>query len=297
MTERAPEQILQRIDWQVIRQLDGLFQGDYRGLFYGQGVDFADLREYQPRDDIRNIDWNVTARMNTPYVRQYVEDRDITAWFLLDLSPSMMFGNADRQKDAVLVDFVTTLARILTRSGNRVGALLYGNSVEQTITPRSGRRQVLRITNDLLRREPSRSGNITNLAPLLHAGLGSIRRRSLIFVISDFIGEPGWEKGLSLLNRRHEMIAVRLLDPREIALPDVGVIVLEDSETGEQLIVDTGDKRLRERFNDAAQAREATLTQSFRRAGVDALTLSTDDDLVAAIVRFSELRKRIKGRR
>src|SRR3970040_1633804 len=138
-SERAtPERILLRLDWQVIRRLDGLLQGDYRSLFYGYGVDFADLREYQPEDDIRYIDWNVTARRNTPYVRQYAEDRDITAWFLLDLSPSVDFGTVQAQvvKRTVLIDFVTTLARLLTRHGNRVGAIFYGSRVERTIPAR-----------------------------------------------------------------------------------------------------------------------------------------------------------------
>src|SRR6187455_1861006 len=140
----TPESILQRLDWHVIRRLDGLLQGDYRTLFYGYGVDFADLREYQPEDDIRYIDWNVTARMDTPYVREYVEDREITAWFLLDLSPSVDFGtvDADRLKRSVLIDFVTTLARLLTRHGNKVGAVFYGTRVERTIPARGGRIQV-----------------------------------------------------------------------------------------------------------------------------------------------------------
>ena len=148
----APERILQRLDWQVIRRLDGLLQGDYRSLFRGNGVDFADLREYQYGDDVRYIDWNVTARMDTPYVREYVEDREITAWFLLDLSPSVDFGTAEteRLKRSVLIDFVTTLARLLTRHGNRVGAIFYGSQVERTIPARGGRIQVLRLINDLL---------------------------------------------------------------------------------------------------------------------------------------------------
>ena len=148
----APERILQRLDWQVIRRLDGLLQGDYRSLFRGNGVDFADLREYQFGDDIRYIDWNVTARMDAPYVREYHEDREITAWFLLDLSPSVDFGTAEseRLKRSVLIDFVTTLARVLTRHGNRVGAVFYGSQVERTIPARGGRVQVLRLINDLL---------------------------------------------------------------------------------------------------------------------------------------------------
>src|SRR5512144_2966007 len=150
-TVSTPERILQRLDWQVIRRLDGLLQGDYRTLFYGFGVDFADLREYQPNDDVRYIDWNVTARMNTPYVRQYTEDREITAWFLLDLSPSVDFGTVQSLKRTVLIDFVATLARLLTRHGNRVGAIFFDSQVEKTIQPRSGRIQVLHLINDLLK--------------------------------------------------------------------------------------------------------------------------------------------------
>src|SRR5687768_16521853 len=150
----TPERILQRLDWQVIRRLDGLLQGDYRSLFYGYGVDFADLREYQPEDDVRYIDWNVTARMNTPYVRKYHEDREITAWFLLDLSPSVDFGTAQTLKRSLLIDFVSTLARLLTRHGNRVGAIFYDSRIARTIPARSGRIQVLRLINDLLRQAP-----------------------------------------------------------------------------------------------------------------------------------------------
>jgi uncharacterized protein (DUF58 family) len=279
----------------VVRQLDGLLQGDYRSLFFGYGVDFADLREYQPEDDIRYIDWNVTARLNTPYVREYVEDREITAWFLLDLSPSMDFGALDRHKRTVLIDFVATLARLLTRHGNRVGAMFYGHRVERTIPPRGGRVQVLRLVNDLLKQPPLPRAPFTNLAPLLHAGLYTIKRRSLVFLISDFISAPGWEQPLNLLNRRHELLAIRLWDPREVELPDIGPIVMEDAETGEQLYVDTRDRGFRQRFQEAAARREAALKAAFKRSGVDALSLSTEDDLVRAIVRFAMLRRQHRG--
>ncbi len=289
----TPERILLRLDWQVIRRLDGLLQGDYRSLLYGYGVDFADLREYQSEDDIRYIDWNVTARMNTPYVRQYVEDREITAWFLLDLSPSMDFGTVQTQsvKRTVLIDFVTTLARLLTRHGNRVGAMFYGSRVERTIPARGGRIQVLRLVNDLLKQPRLPKAPFTNLTPLLEAGLRSIKKRSLIFIISDFISAPGWERALNLLNRRHEVLAIRLWDPREVELPDIGPIMMEDAETGEQLYVDTHDRRFRQRFQEAARRREAELNEAFKRSGVDALSLSTEEDLVRAIVRFAALRQ------
>ncbi len=289
---QTPERILQRLDWQVIRRLDGLLQGDYRSLFYGHGLDFADLREYQPEDDVRYIDWNVTARMTTPYVRQYTEDRDITAWFLLDLSPSMDFGTVQSMKRGVLVDVVSTLARLLTRHGNRVGAVLYGAKVERTIPAKSGRIQVLRIINDMLKHPSLTQAPFTDLAPLLHAGLNVTRQRALVFILSDFITAPGWERTLKLLNERHEVIAVRIWDPREIELPDIGPIIMEDAETGEHLYVDTHDARFRKRFHEAAMAREATLKDVFKRSGVDVLQLSTEDDLVRSLVRFAALRQR-----
>jgi len=288
----TPERILHRLDWQVIRRLDGLLQGDYRSLFYGYGIDFADLREYQPGDDIRYIDWNVTARMDTPYVRQYVEDREIRAWFLLDLSPSMDFGAVQNLKRTVLIDFVSTIARLLTRHGNRVGATFYGSRVERMIPARGGRLQVLRLINDLLKQPTLPKAPFTNLTPLLEAGLYSMKQRSLIFIVSDFISEPGWERPLKLLSQRHEVLAIRLWDPREIEMPDIGPIIMEDAETGEQLYVDTHDKKFRQRFQEAAQRREAALNETFKRSGIDALSLSTEEDLVRAIVRFVTLRKR-----
>ena len=291
MPAPTPERLLQRLDWHVIRRLDGLLQGDYRSLFYGYGVDFADLREYQPGDDIRYIDWNVTARTDTPYVRQYTEDREITAWFLLDLSPSMDFGTAESQKRTVLIDCVATLARVLTRHGNRVGAVFYGSRVERTIPAGGGRIHVLRLINDLLKQPPLPNAPFTSLTPLLEAGLHATKQRSLIFIISDFISAPGWERTLSLLSRRHEVVAIRLWDPREVELPDVGPIMLEDAETGEHLYVDTRDHQFRRRFQEAADRREAELKEAFKRAGVDVLALSTGEDLVRAIVRFATLRK------
>jgi uncharacterized protein (DUF58 family) len=293
-TLTAPERILQRIDWRVIRRLDGVLQGDYRSLFRGNGIDLVDLREYQPGDDVRAIDWNVTARMDTPYVREYTEDREITAWFLLDLSPSVDFGSADgeRQKRTVLIDFVATLARLMTRRGNRVGAMLYDNALERVVPARGGRDQVLRLIDDLLRQPRLDHAPFTDLAPLLEAGASVVKRRSLVFVISDFISVPGWERPLALLNRRHEVVAVRLHDPREAMLPDVGPMIMEDAETGERLYVDTHDAAFRRRFAKAAVEREAAVKAAFGRAGVEALSLSTDEDLVTAIVRMATLRRR-----
>jgi uncharacterized protein (DUF58 family) len=290
----TPERILQRLDWQVIRRLDGILQGDYRSLFYGFGLDLADLREYQPGDDIRAIDWNVTARLATPYIRQYVEDRDITAWFLLDLSPSVDFGTVNSLKRDYLIDFVTVLARLLTRHGNRVGAILYGSRVERIIPAHGGRLHVLRLINDLLRQPHLSQAPMTDLKVLLETAFGCIRRRSLIFVVSDFISTQGWERPLGLLSQRHEVLAVRLTDPRESELPDIGLVVMEDAETGEQLYVDTHDRKFRRHFHEMAQRRETELSLAFRHARVDVLSLSTEDDLVRAIVSFAAQRKQQK---
>ena len=290
----TPDRILQRLNWQVIRRLDGLLQGDYRSLFYGFGLDLADLREYQAGDDIRYIDWNVTARLNAPYVRQYVEDRDITAWFLLDLSPSVDFGTVNSLKRDCLIDFVAVMARLLTRHGNRVGAMIYNSRVERVIPARGGKLQVLRLINDLLKQPKLERTPMTDLTTLLQAAFNSIKRRSLVFVISDFISAPGWERPLNLLSHRHEVLAVRLWDPRETELPDIGLVVLEDAETGEQVYVDTRNKKFRVRFREAAERRQTVLDQAFRQAGVDVLSLSTEDDLVQSIVSFAARRRQRK---
>ena len=292
----TPDHVLHRLEWQVLRRLDGILQGDYRSLFMGGGLDFSELREYQPPDEIRHIDWNVTARMDFPYVRKFMEDREVNAWFLLDLSPSMDFGALERRKESVLLDFVGVLARLLTRNGNRVGAILYDNSAELTIPPRGGRLQVLRLINDIQKQQSSPAGAMTDLTKLLETAFNCIKRRSLVFLISDFICLPGWDRAMDQLNRRHEVLAVRLWDPRELDLPDVGVVLVEDSETGAQLSVDTSDRGFRRRFHEASRRRETELAQTFKRAGVNELPLSTEDDLVLAIMRFASLRRRARLR-
>lgn len=285
------ENILRRLEWTVIRRLDGLLHGDYRTLFRGFGLDLADLREYQYHDDVRYIDWNVTARLQTPYVRVYNEDREVTAWFLLDLSPSVDFGS-NVKKRSVSTEFVAVLMRLLTRHGNRVGALFYDDKVDTVIPARSGRRHVLDILHSILSRpERSRSAE-TDLRDFFQTASRVMQRRSLVFIVSDFISAPGWAKPLAHLAQRHEIVAVRLYDPLEMELPDLGLLVMQDAETGEQLFVDTHDRAFRRRFAAAAERREAEVRAAFSQAGVDTLELSTNDDLVDAILRFADLRKR-----
>src|SRR5512139_1116847 len=287
---RDPEQVLRRLEWTVIRRLDGAVHGDYRTLFRGFGLDLADLREYQYNDDVRRIDWNVTARLQTPYVREFNEDREVTAWFLLDLSPSVDFGS-NVKKRSVATELVTVLARLLTRHGNRVGALFYGDKVDTVIPARTGRRHVLHLLHRMLSRPERAVSGSTDLKAFLRTAFETMPRRSLVFVVSDFISTPGWAEPLAHLAQRHEIVAVRLYDQLEMELPDLGLLVIQDAETGEQVFVDTNDRGFRKRFAELANAREIELRAAFREAGVDALELATDDDLVDALLRFADLRR------
>ena len=303
LPQRA-DQVLKRLEWTVIRRLDGLLQGDYRTLMRGTGLDLADLREYQHHDDVRHIDWNVTARLQQPHVRVFTEDREMAAWFLLDLSPSVNFGSGEQRKLELLQGFVGVLARLISRHGNRVGAMLYGagdtaaRAVDTVLPPRSSRAHVLHLVHQLLTppataASPSKQkGGATELHRLLQTGLANLRRRSTVFVVSDFISAPGWEKPLAQLAQRHDVVAVRLLDPLELELPDVGLVTLRDAESGEQLQVDTHDAGFRHRFARLAAQREAVLREGLTKAGADTLELCTDDDLVDALLRFMDMRQR-----
>jgi uncharacterized protein (DUF58 family) len=318
---RDAESILQRLEWTVVKRLDGLLQGDYRSLFRGFGLDLADLREYQASDDVRFIDWNVTARMNSPYVREFQEDREITAWFMTDLSASVDFGSQLRSKRAVITQLIGVLARILTRHGNQVGAVLYNQAqgsaqsragkdiklalLHGVIPPRHGRRQVLHLIDRIHAAPSAKKGTqaqaaqeqpqqLTDLAQMIEASRQAVKRRSVVLVISDFISTPGWERPLSLLAQKHEVIAIRVYDPLEVSLPDIGQITMTDPETGEQLLIDSSDKQFRARFEKLSTERETKIAQAMLDAGVDCLAISTEDDLAQAIISLTELRKRGK---
>jgi len=296
-TTTTPEALLNRLEWTVLRRLDGLLHGDYRTLFRGHGVDLADLREYQHGDDVRHIDWNVTARSQTPHVRVYNEERETSAWFLLDLTSSLDFGSGQVRKRAVAAELVGLLARMLARHGNRVGAVLYSGKVEAVIPAGTGRRHVLHILHRMLELAERQHADKappseTRLRDLLQSAGHAIVRRSLVFVVSDFISAPGWDQPLAHLSQRHEVLAVRLYDPLEQELPDLGFLMMQDAESGEQLFVDTHDRQFRKRFAMLAADREAALRAAFQHAGVDVLELSTDDQLMNAVMRFADLRKR-----
>jgi uncharacterized protein (DUF58 family) len=281
----APDRLLRRLEWKLGRRLDGRLQGAYRTVWHGTGIDFHDLRVYTAEDDVRHIDWNVTARLDEPFVRQYTEDREMTAWLVVDRSASMRFGQA-AGKQSVATELAIALGRLVSQGGNRVGAILFDNHAQQVIPPRTGRDQILRITRDLLRTPPATGpGATTDLAAMLRLAASTTRtRRSLLFVMSDFIGEPGWDRPLAMLTHRHEVVVIRVVDPAELELPDLGLILVEDAETGEQVLVDTSDPLLRGRLAGQVGAREEQLAEGMRRAGVAAHRITTDQDMLAALV-------------
>jgi uncharacterized protein (DUF58 family) len=289
-----PDRLLRRLDWQVVRRLDGQLQGAYRTVFRGTGIDFTDLRTYTPEDDVRHIDWNVTARLDEPYVRQYTEDRDLTAWLVLDMSASMRFGRARQPKDSVLTELATCLGRLFTHGGNKVGAILYDNGAHRIIPPRTGRTHVLHLAHELTRQTAGGDGRTTDLAAMLHLAASTARRRALVFVISDFLGDTDWEPALTRLAQRHEVVTVRVVDPAEFNLPDLGLVLVEDAETGEQLLADTGDPLFQERFRAEVRAREVALAAAMSRVGVMAHRISTHQDLAEALI---EMARRTKRRR
>lgn len=289
--------LLARVQWTSARYLNGLLQGNYRTLFRGSGIMFTDIRAYEASDDVRHIDWNVTARMQTPYVRQYEEDRELTAWFLLDLSASIDFGSEQKRKREVAAEAIATLGHLLRRHGNRVGLLIDRGAPHLDILPaRNSQKHLLSLLRQVLTAPIQTNSARTDLSVLLRRANRIIRQRSTIFVISDFYATPGWQKPLTGLASRHDVVALRLVDPIEHTLPDMGMLIMRDSETGEQVFIDSGDDQFRKRFARASQMHLASLMTTFSQAGVDCLELSTHETTEAALIRFIHTREQLLRR-
>jgi len=286
--------LLARVQWTSARHLNGLLQGNYRTLFRGSGLMFTDIRTYEAKDDVRHIDWNVTARMRNPYVRQYEEDRELTAWFLLDLSGSVDFGSGGKTKREVAAEVIATLGQLLRHHGNRIGLIVDRGSQHLDILPaRNSQSHLLHVLRHALTTPALATNALTDLSVLMTRANRIIKQRSTVFILSDFYSKPGWQKALMGLASRHDVIAARLVDPMEHTLPDMGMLMMRDTETGEQVFLDSGDPSFRKRFAQAAQSHHDSLVSTFTEAAVDCLELSTEDEVQDGLIRFVDQRQQM----
>jgi uncharacterized protein (DUF58 family) len=289
--DRAGE-VLRRLELTVTRRLDGLLHGDHRGLVPGHGTDLGETREYQPGDDVRRIDWNVTARTQTTHIRETIADRELDTWLLVDLSASLEFGTADTTKRALAESAAAAVGFLTARGGNRLGAVIaVGGAAPLVIPARGGRDHLRAVLHRVLTASVPDGSGPTDLADVLGRLERVARRRGLAVVVSDWLDDGAWADALRRLAVRHDTLAVEVVDPRELELPDVGIIELVDPETGRSREIDLGRSRLRARYAEAAAARRAGLAASFRRAGADHLALRTDRDWLGDLVQFVATRR------
>jgi uncharacterized protein (DUF58 family) len=284
---------IRRLQLFAKKAVEDLLGGEYRSIFKGMGIAFEEVREYQPGDDVRTIDWNVTARMGHPFIKRFIEERELTLLLLVDCSGSNRFGTYHRQKREVAAELAALLAFSAISNNDKVGLIEFTDRVERYVPPRKGTRHVLRLIRDVLYFEPQRTGTS------LREGLDFLNRvqhrRAIVFLISDFL-DQGYERLLKRTGRRHDLVLVHISDPREEELPPVGLVELEDAETGRHLLLDTSNRASRARFAEAAQRRHEALRQLTGSARIDLIEVSTGGDHLDALVRFFEVRSR-RGRR
>ena len=271
------------------KAVNDVLAGQYESVFKGRGMEFDEVREYQPGDEVRSIDWNVTARTGQPYVKRFVEERELTVMFLVDLSASGAFGSRRRVKNDVAAELCALLAFSAIKNNDKVGLIVFTDCIEMFVPPAKGTTHVLRLIRDLLEFRPRQArtsigGGIDYLGRVMN-------KRAVVFLISDFLSED-FEKPLSILGRRHDVIAVSVADPSEVSLPSVGLVALEDAETGEQVLIDTGSARVRRRYEQLGAERRGRLGELLRNAGVDHIEVFTDKDYVRDLVRFFRTRER-----
>ncbi len=282
---------VRRIELRTRRLANDNFAGEYHSVFKGRGIEFDEVRPYQPGDEVRTIDWNVTARMNQPYIKRYVEARELTVMLVVDASASGNFGSVDHFKREVAAEIAAVLAIAATNNNDKVGLLMFTDSVELFIPPRKGRGHVLRIVREVLAFEPKHNG--TDIGHALETVNRLVKRRGIVFLISDFMAEPSdYSKALYLANRRHDVIAVDMHDPLELNIGDVGLMIMEDAETGEVIWVDTRDPRWRQSFAAGVEQQTGAKLTVFRKAGVDRIAVNTEQDYVDSLTQFFHSRER-----
>ena len=295
----GPDEVLRRLDLAVAHKLDGLLHGDYQGLVPGHGSELGETRGYNAGDDVRRIDWNVTARFQAPYVRDTIADRELETWALVDLGPSMDFGTAYCEKRDLAVSAAAAVGFLTARTGNRFGAVMAQPDEETVVVPARGGRSHLMSTLHRMVASPRHPHGSVDLGLALDRLSGVARRRGLAVVVSDFLTDPEtWTRSLRRVSTRHETIAIEIIDPRELALPDVGILSVVDPRTGRTREVATGSKKLRDRYQVAAATQRTVIAEAIRAAGVDHLVLRTDRDWLLDVVRFvADRRARVHARR
>ena len=259
-----------------------IFAGEYHSAFKGRGMTFSEVREYQYGDDIRNIDWNVTARHNRPYVKIFEEERELTVMLMIDVSASRNFGTISKLKKNQITEIAAVLAFSAVQNNDKIGVIFFSDKIEKFIPPKKGRTHILHIIRELIDFYPE--DKQTDIEQALEYMTNSIKKRCTCFVISDFIDEHDFAHALAIANRKHDVVALRVYDPRENQLPPVGMMYLRDAETGEQMWVDTSDKKLREAYEKYAFVREKELDAIFKRSGVDVANIRSDEDYVRALI-------------
>jgi uncharacterized protein (DUF58 family) len=287
----TPPGLLRRMQWTVLRPLATHLAGDERSLMRGSGMELAEVREYQPGDDVRHIDWNTTARADRPFVRETHTERALDVWLILDVSASISWGTAQCLKRDRALEFAAVAGQLFGQRGHRVGAILFADQPLSFMPPSAGRTHLLRLIDGLQQEMQQAHAGATNLSAVLSQVHGLVRRRSLLLIVSDFLTPDGWQTPLSMLAHRHEVVGVRLQDPRETELPDIGLVTFEDPETGSQLVINTGDRALRERFRVAAEEQTARIRMELARSGAEYLALTTDAALLPVLVRFLSARR------
>ena len=293
--DRRPEQVLRRLELTITRRLDGLLQGDYQALLPGLGSEPGDSREYQEGDDVRRMDWSVTARTTTPHVRDPVADRELESWAIVDCSASLDFGTANCEKRDIALAAVAAVGFLTTRTGNRMGALVVRPDGMIRLPARSGRTPLMALLHTLAVRDRADGSGPTDLGAAIQHHLSARRRRGLTVVVSDFLSPPGWERPLTGLATRHQVLAVEVVDPRELELPNVGYLTLVDPETGRRMEVQTAKASLRARYAKAAAEQRAEIGAAIRRSGAQHLVLRTDRDWLGDIVEYVLAARRRRG--
>ncbi len=280
---------IRRIEIRTNRMVNDVLAGEYHSVFKGRGVEFEEVREYMHGDDIRTIDWNVTARMGSPYVKRYREERELTVMLVVDASSSSLFGTAEKMKGELAVELSAVLAFSAIKNNDRVGLVLFTDRVEKFIPPKKGKKHVLRLIRELLMFQPA--GGSTDIKSAMDF-LGKIlTRKTVVFLLSDFLN-AGYEDALRMMNNRHDLITISITDPREIEMPPIGFLELQDAETGEIVIIDTYDAKIRQRLADTASADLDRMTKTFKRMRVDHVPVRTDRPYIDPLVRFFQQRAR-----